>query len=125
MRDVIPCLRGTDFCPSCPLRGTIWGQNYEKNMKTGRKYGEKEKIQILIKPLIFRTLRIYIFSFYAFLFFVSLADAKIPEYIPEGFVGGYFADDFAEVIEGFAEVLGYQVRREGGDMEAGADTIKS
>lgn len=42
-------------------------------MKTGRKYGEKEKIQILIKPLIFRTLRIYIFSFYAFLFFVSLA----------------------------------------------------
>lgn len=46
-------------------------------MKTGRKYGEKEKIQILIKPLIFRTLRIYIFSFYAFLFFVSLPDAEI------------------------------------------------
>ena len=45
-------------------------------MKTGRKYGEKEKIQILIKPLIFCTLRIYIFSFYAFLFFRSLADAK-------------------------------------------------
>lgn len=125
MRDVIPCLRGTDFCPSCPLRGTIWGQNYEKNMKTGRKYGEKEKIQILIKPLIFRTLRIYIFSFYAFLFFVSLSDAKIPKYIPEGFVGGDFADDFAEMVEGFAEVLGYQVRREGGDMEAGADTLES
>lgn len=125
MRDVIPCLRGTDFCPSCPLRGTIWGQNYEKNMKTGRKYGEKEKIQILIKPLIFRTLRIYIFSFYAFLFFVSLADAKIPKYIPEGFVGGDFADYFAEMVEGFAEVLGYQVRREGGYMEAGADTLES
>lgn len=46
-------------------------------MKTGRKYGEKEKIQILIKSLIFRTLQIYIFSFYAFLFFVSLADAKM------------------------------------------------
>lgn len=44
-------------------------------MKTGRKYGEKEKMQILIKSLIFRTLQIYIFSFYAFLFFVSLADA--------------------------------------------------
>ena len=43
-------------------------------MKTGRKYGEKEKIQILIKSLIYRTLRIYIFSFYAFLFFVSFAD---------------------------------------------------
>ena len=46
-------------------------------MKIGRKYGEKEKIKILIKSLIFRTLRIYIFSFYAFLFFVSFADAKM------------------------------------------------
>lgn len=52
-------------------------------MKTGRKYGEKEKIQILIKSLIFRTLQIYIFSFYAFLFFVSLADAKMFENIPK------------------------------------------
>lgn len=77
MRDVIHCLRGTDFCPSHPFRGTIWGQKYKKNMKTGRKYGEKEKIQILIKSLIYRTLRIYIFSFYAFLFFVSFADAKM------------------------------------------------
>ena len=34
-------------------------------------------MQILIKSLIFRTLRIYIFSFYAFLFFISLADAKM------------------------------------------------
>ena len=74
---MIRCLRGTDFCPLHPFRGTIWGQNYEKNMKTGRKYGEKEKIQILIKSLIFCTLRIYIFSFYAFLFFRSLADAKM------------------------------------------------
>lgn len=46
-------------------------------MKTGRKYGEKEKIQILIKSLIYRILRIYIFSFYAFLFFMSLPDAKM------------------------------------------------
>lgn len=46
-------------------------------MKTGRKYGEKEKMQILIKSLIFRTLQIYIFSFYAFLFFVSFADASM------------------------------------------------
>lgn len=109
MRDVIPCLRGTDFCPSCPLRGTIWGQNYEKNMKTGRKYGEKEKIQILIKPLIFRTLRIYIFSFYAFLFFVSLADAKMLENIPQHLVRGDFAEDGAEVVEGLAEVFGEEV----------------
>lgn len=52
-------------------------------MKTGRKYGEKEKMQILIKSLIFRTLRIYIFSFYAFLFFVLFADAKMFENIPK------------------------------------------
>ena len=52
-------------------------------MKTGRKYGEKEKIQILIKSLIYRTLRIYIFSFYAFLFFVSFSDAKMFENIPK------------------------------------------
>lgn len=52
-------------------------------MKIGRKYGEKEKIQILIKSLIFRTLRIYIFSFYAFLFFVLFADAKMLKYIPQ------------------------------------------
>lgn len=119
MRDVIPCLRGTDFCPSCPLRGTIWGQNYEKNMKTGRKYGKKEKIQILIKPLIFRTLRIYIFSFYAFLFFVSLADAKMLENIPQHLVRGDFAEDGAEVVEGLAEVFGEDV----GSLAGGEGTF--
>lgn len=119
MRDVIPCLRGTDFCPSCPLRGTIWGQNYEKNMKTGRKYGEKEKIQILIKPLIFRTLRIYIFSFYAFLFFVSLADAKMLENIPQHLVRGDLAEDGAEVVEGLAEVFGEEV----GSLAGGEGTF--
>ena len=119
MRDVIHCLRGIDFCPSCPLRGTIWGQNYEKNMKTGRKYGEKEKIQILIKPLIFRTLRIYIFSFYAFLFFVSLADAKMLENIPQHLVRGDFAEDGAEVVEGLAEVFGEEV----GSLAGGEGTF--
>lgn len=62
-------------------------------MKTGRKYGEKEKMQILMKSLIFRTLRIYIFSFYAFLFFVSFADAKPPENLAENFVAAYLAGD--------------------------------
>ena len=60
-------------------------------MKTGRKYGEKEKIQILIKSLIFRTLQIYIFSFYAFLFFVSLADAKVFKYIFKHFIISYIS----------------------------------
>lgn len=60
-------------------------------MKTGRKYGEKEKIQILIKSLIFRTLQIYIFSFYAFLFFVSLADAEVFKYIFKHFIISYIS----------------------------------
>ncbi len=62
-------------------------------MKTGRKYGEKEKIQILIKSLIYRILRIYIFSFYAFLFFVLFADAKPLKYIPQYLVCSDFSDD--------------------------------
>ena len=119
MRDVIHCLRGTDFCPSHPFRGTIWGQNYEKNMKTGRKYGEKEKIQILIKSLICRTLQIYIFSFYAFLFFVSLPDAKMLENIPQHLVRGDFAEDGAEVVEGLAEVFGEEV----GSLAGGEGTF--
>ena len=41
-----------------------------------RKYEEKEKIQFLIKSLIYRDLQTYIFSFYDFLFFKSLADAE-------------------------------------------------
>lgn len=59
-------------------------------MKTGRKYGEKEKMQILIKSLIFRTLQIYIFSFYAFLFFVSLADAEMLKNILEHHIIRHF-----------------------------------
>ena len=74
---MIRCLRGTDFCPLHPFGGQSGDKNTKKNMKIGRKYGEKEKIQILIKSLIFCILRIYIFSFYAFLFFRSLADAKM------------------------------------------------
>ena len=119
MRDVIHCLRGTDFCPSHPFRGTIWGQKYEKNMKTGRKYGEKEKIQILIKSLIYRILRIYILSFYAFLFFVSFADAKMLENIPQHLVRGDFAEDGAEVVEGLAEVFGEEV----GSLAGGEGTF--
>lgn len=82
-------------------------------MKTGRKYGEKEKIQILIKSLIFRTLQIYIFSFYAFLFFVSLADAeclfphtKVLKNIPQHLIRlNCAAHDFPQVIKTFAKVL--------------------
>lgn len=74
-------------------------------MKTGRKYGEKEKIQILIKSLIFRTLRIYIFSFYAFLFFVSLADAKILKYISQYLIRRDLSRDFTKIMQAFPNVL--------------------
>lgn len=75
-------------------------------MKTGRKYGEKEKMQILIKSLIFRTLQIYIFSFYAFLFFVSLADAKMLENILQHLIGRDFpAHNLCQVEETLTEVL--------------------
>ena len=97
-------------------------------MKIGRKYGEKEKIQILIKPLIFHTLRIYIFSFYAFLFFVSLADAEcsfphaeISKYIPQNFLRAYLPDDFPEMIQRLAKVLRDQVRRQRRHLQPVAD----
>lgn len=43
MRDVIHCLRGTDFCPSHPFRGTIWGQNYEKKYENRQKVWRKRE----------------------------------------------------------------------------------
>lgn len=74
-------------------------------MKTGRKYGEKEKIQILIKSLIYRILRIYIFSFYAFLFFMSLPDAKILKYISQYLIRRDLSRDFPEIMKAFPNVL--------------------
>lgn len=74
-------------------------------MKTGRKYGEKEKMQILIKSLIFRTLQIYIFSFYAFLFFVSLADAKMLKNILKNHIICHFSCNIGNEEDTFAYVL--------------------
>lgn len=71
-------------------------------MKIGRKYGEKEKIQILIKSLIFCILRIYIFSFYAFLFFRSLADAEVLKYIPQYLIVSDFStNNFSQMEKTF------------------------
>ena len=51
-----------------------------------------------------------------------LSDAEIPEDIPKDFVGGDFADDGAEVVDGFADVLGSEVGREaGGESVADAE----
>lgn len=48
---------------------------------------KKRKYIYLEKCLIIRILQIYIFSFYDFLFFISLSDAKMLEYIPQHLVG--------------------------------------
>ena len=46
-------------------------------------------------------------------------DAKLPEDVAKDFVGGDLAGDGAEVVEGFAEILGDQVGRGAGE-DAGA-----
>lgn len=66
---------------------------------------KKRKHNFLIKSLILCDLQTYVFSFYAFLFFKSLPDAKLAEDVAEDFVCVDFANDGAEVVEGFADVL--------------------
>lgn len=44
---------------------------------------KKRKSMFLYYPLIYSKLVLYFFSFYAFLFFGLLADAKMPKYIPQ------------------------------------------
>ena len=44
---------------------------------------KKRKYIYLEKCLIIRILQIYIFSFYDFLFFISLSDAEMLKYIPQ------------------------------------------
>lgn len=44
---------------------------------------KKRKYIYLEKCLIIRILQIYIFSFYDFLFFISLSNAKMLKYIPQ------------------------------------------
>ena len=53
-------------------------------------------------------------------FWVLFSDAEIPEDVAEDFVGRDFADDRAEVVDGFADVLGGEVCRDAGG-EAFAD----
>lgn len=66
---------------------------------------KKRKYIYLEKCLIIRILQIYIFSFYDFLFFISLSDAKPLEHLSEDFLCGDFAGDFAEMVDGFTYIL--------------------
>ena len=55
-------------------------------------------------------------------FGVLFSDTEIPEDIPKDFVGRDFADDGAEVVDGFADVLGGEVCRDaGGESFADAE----
>ena len=45
---------------------------------------------------------------------VLFSDAEIPEDVSEYFVSRNFSDDGAEVVDGFADVLGGKVGREAG-----------
>lgn len=63
---------------------------------------KKRKYIYLEKCLIIRILQIYIFSFYDFLFFISLSDAKMLEYIPQHLIGRDFsAHNFCQVEKTF------------------------
>ena len=51
-----------------------------------------------------------------------LSDAEVSEDVAEDFVCGDFADDGAEVVDGFADVLGDEVGRDGeGEAFLGAE----
>lgn len=50
---------------------------------------KKRKSMFLYYPLIYSKLVLYFFSFYAFLFFGLLADAKVLKYILQCFFRGY------------------------------------
>lgn len=52
---------------------------------------KKRKYIYLEKCLIIRILQIYIFSFYDFLFFISLSDAKVFKYIFKHFIISYIS----------------------------------
>lgn len=54
---------------------------------------KKRKYIYLEKCLIIRILQIYIFSFYDFLFFISLSDAKPLKYILQHLVCCDFSND--------------------------------
>ncbi len=54
---------------------------------------KKRKYIYLEKCLIICILQIYIFSFYDFLFFISLSHTKVLENIPQYFIGCDFTND--------------------------------
>lgn len=63
---------------------------------------KKRKYIYLEKCLIIRILQIYIFSFYDFLFFISLSDAEFLKNIPQYFICSNFtAYNFGQMEKAF------------------------
>ena len=63
---------------------------------------KKRKHDFLTKSLILCDLQTYVLSFYAFLFFRSLADAKMGEYVSQDLVCCDFTNDVREMKNAFA-----------------------
>ena len=66
---------------------------------------KKRKYIYLEKCLIIRILQIYIFSFYDFLFFISLSDAEMFKDITKYLVRRNFPYNVAQVEDTFTQVL--------------------
>lgn len=63
---------------------------------------KKRKYIYLEKCLIICILQIYIFSFYDFLFFISLSDAEVLKYIPQHLIVGDFStNNFSQMEKAF------------------------
>lgn len=70
---------------------------------------KKRKYIYLEKCLIIRILQIYIFSFYDFLFFISLSDAELRENLTEDLVCGDFSGDGAQMEDRLPDLFAEQV----------------
>ena len=70
---------------------------------------KKRKYIYLEKCLIIRILQIYIFSFYDFLFFISLSDAELRENLTEDLVCGDFSGDGAQMEDRLPDLFAEQI----------------
>ena len=66
---------------------------------------KKRKYIYLEKCLIIRILQIYIFSFYDFLFFISLSYAKMLKNTSKHFICRYITYNITQMKDAFAQVL--------------------
>ena len=70
---------------------------------------KKRKYIYLEKFLIIRILQIYIFSFYDFLFFISLSDAKFTKNISKYFIGRNLSGYFSKIMHALSYVLSQEI----------------